>query len=149
MPVCPSPDASVGDCNNLRARGEIVDFVVNADPSRWPAPTGGAIEDGEYDLVAAESTGAQSFSRRHTMRVTAQRPTEWVIRPGTTASSITYNTDAVISGVTMSLTLTCGQDQVIQPPPYRFSAAGGEVTIYYRDDATGTQTLTTYRRRCR
>ena len=83
------------------------------------------------------------------MRVTAQRPTEWVIRLGTAAALYTYNTDAVISGNTMTLTFSCGQDQIVQPPPYRFLAAGSEVTIYARDEASGTQTLTTYRRRCR
>jgi hypothetical protein len=149
VPACPSPDAGAGDCNNLRVRGAIIDPVVNADASSWPVPTGGAIEDGEYDLVAAESTSAQGFRRGHTMRVVGPRRIEWVIRLDSSSAIYTYSTDVVIAGDTVSFVLTCGQDQVVHAPSYRFSAAGNEVRFYSRDEPTMTQQVSTYRRRCR
>jgi hypothetical protein len=143
-------DAGPAACNNLAAGGSWVAARTNADASSFPAPGGGEIAEGEYDLVAADSTKRAFLPMRRTLHVGSNgKQFDEVTESRAAAAEI----DVVHSSGTieasrneLALVQQCGG---LETSHYRYVVdRGGFRAIQVNEDDRSDLVLYTYRQRC-
>jgi hypothetical protein len=158
-PTCgpdPVTDAAAPECNTIPISGpKLVGEPASpgdAGPA-FPAPAGGVITDGDYQLVGYR-TGLMNRSLRGVIRVTGGgtriewASTMWI---STTAIDMRYNTRTRPQGTTLHFdAVECvSSDIVFDTKAYGYTAAGNELTFVYTSADGTLVNIYTYRRLCR
>jgi hypothetical protein len=145
-------------CFDRQGDGGVVDGGV------FGGPAGGAIQDGDYDVVNADSslsTGqctpkySSGMTRRSVRVFGGGTYIQWAATNSSMSgadTSLWYNTTMRAAGHTLTfVSYDCGES--FQVMSYGYTATGDEFTYFaYSDNADGVgylQTVVRYRRTCR
>jgi hypothetical protein len=116
--------------------------------------TGGAIADGDYDLVRWQQMGAGGPQTRRSLRVFGGATfIEWLAdnqdtTPEPSVVSSRFNTNAAASGTMLGISVVCGQVAITSG--YAYSAANDQLVLFYEGLTPGPTVFSVfvYQRTC-
>ena len=171
LPACPitaQPNDPIGayisalsgTCNTIvvSTNGVVAELVggtdagIVLDGGASVTPAGGAIQDGDYQLICWQNIGGQGLSYR-TLRVFAGGAyIEWDFHQMNADydggfQNLKFNTTATIVGDTMTYTYPCGGDVGIHD--FEYTAEGNDLLLFdTRGSDDSVDSMDTYQRTC-
>jgi hypothetical protein len=130
------------------------DAGVLLDGGAVEPPAGGAIVDGDYDLVGFRSSTFGMRRTRRSIRIfDGATYVEWLmdndnVTPGGAVMSFRFDTSSQVSGTDLAMiAVTCGDNEFSRR--FGYTATGNELALYQYDGSTGElQNIFSYRRSC-
>ena len=149
-----TPSDAGAACNTFPLTGAMVASspLPTDDGGAATSPTGGALANGDYDLVRWQVTGAGADVTRRTIRVFGGGTRiEWAVAftQNGTETVGRYNLRMTVSGSTLQVaSVDCTADVVFQTTSYGYSVSGDDLFIFSTDNTGALVNIYTYRRTC-
>jgi len=147
------PSDAGAACNQFPITGPILGTQPLSvdDAGTANGPTGGAVGDGDYDLVGWLSA-FQNYSRRSIHVFNGGTHIEWVAELDGSSPTmvIRANTRTTFAGSVLTIAgVDCMSNGLFLTQSYGYTASGDDLVLYNTDMNTGAlQNIYTYRRTC-